>query len=558
MDTETKNCQNCKKEFILGPDDFSFYQLMKVNPPELCYQCGISRVESLRNERVMYWRNCESCGTKTMSLYHSNSPYVVYCHACWWGDKWEGLDYGVDYDPSRPLIDQINELQAKVPREAVVILNSTNCDYGNQVRESKNCFFSFLVSSSENVLYSMWIISKDCMDSHKVVGGELVMYSVDVANSYHSAYLQDSSDCSDCYFSYDLRGCNNCIFCNNLRNKSYCVNNKQLSKEEYKKEFGKIFDGTYIALQGALKKYEEVKKRAIRKYAFFLKSSNCVGNYLENCNRNYWCFDGVECQDVRFVASILYSKNTQWSYSIGVQPTENIYCSCVIKGGAMVKNSFNLFNSSFCDWCDSLISSNNCIACVGLKKKEYCILNKQYTKEEYQKVKNILEEKGELALFMNPKFSTFSYNESPVCDYYPLRKEEAIAEGYKWQDDISITTGQETIKPNDIPDNIKDVEDGIVKEIFTCKNCKRNFRIVFDELKYLRKFFLPLPRECPQCRMEARRKMRLPFILWHRICMCESGNHGHADKCKVEFETAYAPGRPEKVYCEGCYNKEIY
>ena len=28
--------------------------------------------------------------------------------------------------------------------------------------------------------------------------------------------------------------------------------------------------------------------------------------------------------------------------------------------------------------------------------------------------------------------------------------------------------------------------------------------------------------------------------------------------CENEFETAYAPEREEKVYCESCYNKEIY
>ena len=28
--------------------------------------------------------------------------------------------------------------------------------------------------------------------------------------------------------------------------------------------------------------------------------------------------------------------------------------------------------------------------------------------------------------------------------------------------------------------------------------------------------------------------------------------------CKKEFETSYAPDRPEIVYCESCYNKEVY
>ncbi len=556
---EKRICQNCKKDFTVEPDDFNFYEKMKVKPPEFCYQCGISRVEVLRNERVVYWGECAKCAKKTMSLYHPNSLYKVYCHDCWFSDGWDGLDYGIDYDPNSPIIEQVVKLQKTVPRESVIILNSTNCAYGNNVRDSKNCYFSFLVSNSENVLYSMWIVSKDCMDCHKITGSELTLYSVNVTNSYHCAYIQDSSDCSDCYFSYDLRGCTNCLFCYNLRNKSYCVRNKEFGKEEYLREYEKVFNGSYTTLLKSIAEYEELKKSAIHRFAFFLKSSGCVGNYLENCNRNFWCFDGVDNQDVRNVASILHSKNAEWSYAIGTQPTENIFGSAVIKGGSMVKNSFNLFNSSFCDWCDSLISCNNCIACVGLKKKEYCILNKQYSKEEYIRLKKYIEEKGDLSMFMTPRFSTFGYNETAAYDYYPLSKEEISKQGYSWQDDFPATSGQETIQLKDMPDNIENVSNDILKEVFACVKCQRNYRITLEELQYLRLFILPLPRECPQCRMAARRKMRLPFKLWHRDCMCDKKGHFHGEKhCEIEFETAYAPDRPEIIYCERCYQQEIY
>ncbi|MFZ1019649.1 MAG: hypothetical protein WAN61_01490 [Minisyncoccia bacterium] len=30
------------------------------------------------------------------------------------------------------------------------------------------------------------------------------------------------------------------------------------------------------------------------------------------------------------------------------------------------------------------------------------------------------------------------------------------------------------------------------------------------------------------------------------------------EKCAVEFETSYAPERPEIVYCEKCYQQEVY
>jgi hypothetical protein len=559
MKPETRQCQNCKKEFTIESEDFNFYERMKVNVPDFCPSCGLSRLAALRNERIMYWRNCDKCGKKTMSLYHPNSSYVVYCHDCWWGDGWDGLQYGVKYNPLESLTKQISDLQKIVPREALIILNSTNCDYGNNVRDSKNCFFTFLCSDSENILYSMFTVSsKDCMENYRIVESEFIANSLDVTKCYKSAYLQDSSNCSFCYFSFDLKNCNNCIFCSNLRNKSYCIKNEQYSKEDYEKEYRKIFNGSFDTLSNSIKEFENIKLKAIHKFASISKSSNVVGNYLQNSNRNKWCFDGVENQDVNYSANILYSKSAYFSYAIGVQPTEFIFGGSVIKGGSMIKNSFNLFNCSSCIWCDSLISCNNCIACVGLKKKEYCILNKQYTKEEYQKIVRQLEEKGELASFLGLEFSTFAYNETAAQDHFPITKEKALNLGYSWQEDIPFTTGQETIISKNIPDNITDVKDNITKEIFACEKCKRNYKVVPEELRYLREFLLPLPRKCPQCRMVERMEARLPFELWHRNCMCDKENHGHAGVCPNEFETSYSPDRLEKVYCESCYNKEIY
>jgi hypothetical protein len=92
---------------------------------------------------------------------------------------------------------------------------------------------------------------------------------------------------------------------------------------------------------------------------------------------------------------------------------------------------------------------------------------------------------------------------------------------------------------------------------------------------------LPLPRLCPNCRHYQRIKQRNPLKLWHRKCNCqgeygvsdsgiknqESGikykntaehiHHKMTEHCPNEFETTYAPERPEIVYCGECYIKEV-
>jgi hypothetical protein len=55
-------------------------------------------------------------------------------------------------------------------------------------------------------------------------------------------------------------------------------------------------------------------------------------------------------------------------------------CSDVFFSCFIINNCSNIFYSSEC------FSCKNCFACSGLKNKQYCILNKQYSKEEYEKL----------------------------------------------------------------------------------------------------------------------------------------------------------------------------
>jgi hypothetical protein len=79
------------------------------------------------------------------------------------------------------------------------------------------------------------------------------------------------------------------------------------------------------------------------------------------------------------------------------------------------------------------------------------------------------------------------------------------------------------------------------------------------ELDFCKRMNIPLPRLCINCRHYERRVMRNSTNFYKRQCMCDKKNHFHgAGKCEVEFETSYAPERPEIVYCERCYQQEVY
>ena len=170
--------------------------------------------------------------------------------------------------------------------------------------------------------------------------------------------------------------------------------------------------------------------------------------------------------------------------------------------------------------------------------------------------------------FFPPEFSPFAYNETIAQDFFPLTKDEAVHRGYIWRDP-EVREYQTTIHSRDLADNIGDASDTIVKELIACASCGRAYRIIQAELEFLRSMSLPLPRPCPACRHTRRLRFRNAPVFYTRQCQCVGSADNHSiyknqtphfhggEACPNEFETSYAPDRPEIIYCERCYQAEV-
>ena len=234
-------------------------------------------------------------------------------------------------------------------------------------------------------------------------------------------------------------------------------------------------------------------------------------------------------------------------------------------------------NSKNASYCITSPGVSDVFGCVGLKKKQYCILNKQYTKEEYENllpkvIKHMndlpyIDKKGRVykyGEFFPIELSPFGYNETTAQEYFSLTKEEVIMAWYNWKEEDNRNY-KITKKPEELPDSIIETNDSVLDEVIACEHkgkceegCMTAFKILPEDLKFYRRMNLPLPRLCSNCRRYQRVKQRNPLKLWPRQCMCDKENHGHTGKCEVEFETSYAPDREEIIYCEQCYQKEVY
>ena len=553
--TETRNCTKCKHDFALEDDDFSFYEKMKVPAPKVCPDCRFKMRAVWRNEMTLYsGRKCDLCGKGIVTMYNPNSPYKVYCPECWHSDKWDASSYAMNYDSSLPFFDQYQELLLKVPKKALYITTNTgpniNSDYANTAGGLKNCYMVFNGGALEESLYCKGIYgSTETVDGYFGINNDQCYEIVNVEQSSETFYGQNCVSCVDCFLVQNCSGCTNCFGCVNLRNQSYCWFNEKISKEEYEKRINEVM-GSYTGLSECIKKFNEFKLSFPVRENTNIKCVNCIGNYLFESKNLSNCFEVTSGEDSKDCLGAKMFKDCNGVVGYAYKSELLLECASVGYANRVIASAF-VDNGQNLEYCFAISSSKDCFGCDGLQKKEFCILNKIYSKEEYKKIREQiiteLKSKDEYGLMISPALAPFAYNETIAQDNIPMTKLEANAFGLRWEDDVQMTKGKETLKQNEIPDYIKDVPDSITNEVLRCIQCDRNYKIIPQELLFYRKMNLPIPRKCFYCRHQNRIERRGPYKFWKRNCA----------RCDKEITTNYAPDRPEIVYCESCYQKEV-
>ncbi len=578
--SENRICQNCKNDFTIEPDDFGFYEKIKVPPPTFCPECRNQRRMSWRNERSLHRVKCAAPGhnEEIISMYDPEESLVVFDNEYWWSDKWDAFDYGLVYDFSVPFFTQFSKLLHNVPLVALSVINSVNCEYTNYMDGNKNCYLVFGSGWNENVRYGNKLMQcKDSQDLFMCTKCELSYECEGCFDSYKLFWSRNSKNCTDSYFLYNCRNCTDCFGCANLVSKSYCIWNKQYSREEYLIIIETFKMDSYQDFTSIQNRFlQEIYMPSIHRFANIFSSANCTGDNINNSKSCLYCFDlFMEAENSKFLYSALYLKDTYDGNGIF---KNELSCELVdANHGSRNFSGITLYNSEDTSYCLNCHNIKHCFGCIGLRKKQYCILNKQYTKAEYERLlpkiiehmndtpyvdkKGIVYKYGE---FFPTELSPFSYNETIAQEYFPLTAEEAGGKGYVWKNTekrnytIDITT-------EEIPNSIVDVQEDVVGKVFECSHqgtckeqCTEAFKITAEEFQFYKRMNFPLPRLCSNCRHFNRLKQRNPLELWRRTCMCDKKHPNHEGKCEVGFETSYAPDRPEIVYCEKCYQQEVY
>jgi len=548
---------HCERNFSITEEDIKFYHKLRIPPPTLCPSCRRMRRLGFALMLRFYKQPCVAPDhhESVISTVSPGTQLKVYDWDYYHTYEWEPLSYGIDHDEKKPLFDVLYDLRQKVPQPAIV-RDPSNIDseYTINGRNLKHGYFVSGGWRSEWVYYSVTVDgARDCMDCYFTRNATYCYESVFSRNLNDSDFLYFSNDCYSCRLMYDSKNCHDCFGCVNLRNKSYCFFNEQLTKEQYEKKLASINLGRRDELLQMQERFWKLVKslpvRAVRNE----KVNNVLGNYIIESRNCYQSYVAEKSDNLRFAETTIGNKDSM-DYAVS-GGSELLYETVAV--GSQCSNVKFSFGSKFVTDSEFVINCrniSNCFACIGLENQSHCIFNKKYTPEEYainvDRIKTAMLVRGEYGEFFPLKFSPHAYNDSFAQIVFPLSQQQVESLGGNWNDETrgdTISKSQEIFEIKDIPMDIRDVKDDILKKALRCQISGRLFRIVAYELELYRRKRLPLPTIHPNERIKRRYILANPYRLYDAFCA----------RCGAATKSMYDPNDKFILYCEKCYQAEI-
>ena len=520
------NCKKCNLSFEITKEDLEFYK--KISPtfngekeeipsPKLCPDCRQQRRISFRNFYKLYKTKCDATWENIISMYSPDKNLKIYHQDFWWSDKWSALDYAVVFDFSKSFFEQFKTFFNSVPKVNLINFESENIEYSNFSKDSKDCYLVSWNIRNEDCMYGhiIWK-SKDIVDGLYVYESENCYECVDCVRWYNLRNCVNSNNCKNSSNLINCENCEFCFWCIWLENQKYYIFNEKVSEEKYEEYLEKAKKLSNLQIE---EKINKLKQNSNIQNFIWTNNENVSWNYIYNSKNIENWFDLKNCEDSKFLYT---TESFVDCYDCSYSPakTELSYESIFLHWYNILF-SHNTLNCTKVLYSFDCYNSENLFGCSWLKNASYCIFNKKYTKEEYNKlVPKIIEkmkENWEWWEFFPASLSPFWYNETVAQEYFSLNKEEIINQNFNYSDyEAPFPKVEKIIPANKLPENISDIPDDILNWAIECEVSKKPFRIISQELEFYRKHNISIPKRHPDIRHSDRMKLRNPRKLFNR------------------------------------------
>ncbi|MEK9157353.1 MAG: hypothetical protein AAB448_04495, partial [Patescibacteria group bacterium] len=450
-----------------------------------------------------WWSKHPETGKPVLTFHHPASGIKVLPDV-----EWHAKDFSTiteNADPSKPFFDQLRALELRVPFMAtfnrVEPENSiTLFSFGDRQSyftfacAAERCFFACGAFQAEGS--SLMHLVHQITDSHGILKSQRL---------FRCRYVRESLDCIDSTFLFDCRNCQNCFGAANKRNRQYVFMNEQLTKAEYEQRMAGIDLGKRSVVEQYQKQFDELlAKEGVWPENFNVNIQDSSGEYLANAVHCVECFDSSDAPTNQYRCCWNYGVNDSNAYMWGsVDSTECYMCvsSPNSNQSKFCYRSFRLDNCEFCMTCSDL---RDCFGCIGLKKRQFCIFNKQYTEEEYwrlvDEIKCAMLDRAEYGNYLPTALSSTFVPESGAVVYGGATEEQLrLLGGQIFEADAEGATGADRIDPSkarrrdEIPDAIDDLGDEWIGVPIYDEVSKRTFTYLRPEVEHYRRLRIAPP-----------------------------------------------------------------
>lgn len=191
---------------------------------------------------------------------------------------------------------------------------------------------------------------------------------------------------TDSWYSVQCRNGKYLFGCVNLRNQSYCIFNRQVAPQQYEQQITKY--KTWPS-EKVLAIVDDLKRRYPLTQTNEANNENTTyGNYMYHNKNCYLLFDASNNSDSGYLYDTIGHKTCyDATYS-----SDNELCYQIVDSGRCfnanyVVYSANCINSSYIFDCFDVKDS---LGAVNIDHKQYLLLNRQLTKEQYEKESKII------------------------------------------------------------------------------------------------------------------------------------------------------------------------
>ena len=438
-------------------------------------------------------RKCDYSGRDIVSVYDESCPYPVWHRADW---LQHAAPPQAQFNPSREFFEQLWELfqQCAIPHN--IGLANENCEYTADWWHSKNCYLSYSGLRCEDCYYCFRVVGlKDCQYSIFSYDSELCSTILNCHTCYSLLVSINCRNCRDSAFLFDCRNCEHCLFCWNLRGKKYCIGNEQLSREEYFKRRAEYDFSSRAAFQNAVVQFRSIlMTRAYWKALDHEQAVDSSGGYLNNTSNVENCFyvsDGQDCCHCVRGHKVKDTIDTVMGFC-----SELLVHSVLALESYDVRYCDNVVRSKYLEYCANCNNCENCFACCGLVDKQFCLLNRQLSKEEYHRavseIQTHLRATGEYGNFFPGYFAAGPYEDSLASLYFPLSLAEQIELNFR----VNKNPQRRPQRAKDaslVPDSARLADASILNDVFWDEIASRPFQIKQFDLEFAIKNGMPLP-----------------------------------------------------------------